>query len=202
MKLLLICNPGGHFSTMMGLKTLVCLLMEGSLTPNLTLKHYVGRKWSFRCKRHECVEGVNFLKALYILRKSQPDLVVSTGASIAKPFGQQIIWHQNSIHWEVSRSRTWAWVENCTTQDEFYVQWPECVKRYPKAHHKGVVAWLSTLNYLFPFDRATNWLNSEKNHRWTSITSARFNFCCCSSSPNKWLFWLAKRCMNLWRRLH
>jgi len=88
MKLLLICNPGGHFyndgTENFGLPT----QGSGSLTPNLTLKHYVEVVYWVEMQEARMLwrACVNFLKALYILRKSQPDLVVSTGASIAVPF--------------------------------------------------------------------------------------------------------------------
>ncbi|MEM1368318.1 MAG: UDP-N-acetylglucosamine--LPS N-acetylglucosamine transferase, partial [Cyanobacteria bacterium P01_H01_bin.15] len=88
MKLLLVCNPGGHFSTMMGIK-------------QFWKKH--DREWvSYRKYDTEQLQGrelvhwvmmqearmflracVNFVKAIKIIRKVRPDMVVSTGAGLA-----------------------------------------------------------------------------------------------------------------------
>lgn len=86
---------------------------------------------------------VNFFRALIILRKAQPDLVVSTGASLAVPFilASKLLGIKTVFIESISRSSelslTGRLVYNLA--DEFYVQWPECVKRYPKAQYKGVV---------------------------------------------------------------
>lgn len=148
MKLLLVCNPGGHFSTMMGLKSF------WSAYPRewATYPHYDTRKlqekervyWvemqEARMLRKACF---NFFRALFILRKSQPDLVISTGASLAVPFvlasklfGIKTVFIE-SISRSGNLSLTGRLVYNLV--DEFYVQWPECVERYPKAQYKGVV---------------------------------------------------------------
>ncbi len=87
---------------------------------------------------------INFTKALVILRKSQPDLVISTGASIAVPFliasklfGIRTLFIE-SITRSSNLSLTGKLLYNLV--DEFYVQWPECGERYPKAQYRGIVA--------------------------------------------------------------
>jgi len=74
---------------------------------------------------------VNFLKALYILRKSQPDLVVSTGASIAVPFllASKLFGIKTVFIESISRSSDLSLSGKLVYNpvDEFYVQWPECV---------------------------------------------------------------------------
>jgi len=76
---------------------------------------------------------VNFLKALYILRKSQPDLVVSTGEC---PFywpANYLASKQYSLRGSPAQGLEPEWKTRVQPVDEFYVQWPECKKRYPKA---------------------------------------------------------------------
>lgn len=149
MKLLLVCNPGGHFSTMMGLKS----FWSSYSREWVTYPHYDTQKLSEKEVVHWVVMQearmlgkacINFFKALYILHQSQPDLVLSTGASLAVPFilasklfGIKTVFIE-SISRSGSLSLTGRIVYNLV--DEFYVQWPECVERYPKAQYKGVVA--------------------------------------------------------------
>lgn len=149
MKLLLVCNPGGHFSTMMGLKSFWSAYQrEWATYPHFDTEklskkehiHWVEMQEA-RMLKKACI---NFFKALRILHKSKPDLVISTGASLALPFilaskflGIKTVFIE-SISRSGSLSLTGRLVYNLV--DEFYVQWPECVERYPKALYKGVVA--------------------------------------------------------------
>lgn len=148
MKLLLVCNPGGHFSTMMGLKSFWSTFSREWAT----YPHYDTQKLSEKERVYwvEMQEArmllkacINFSKALSILRQSKPDLVISTGASLAVPFiiasklyGIKTVFIE-SISRSGNLSLTGRIVYNLV--DEFYVQWPECVERYPKAQYKGVV---------------------------------------------------------------
>jgi len=149
MKLLLVCNPGGHFSTMMGLKSFWSVYPREWVTyPKFdTLKLFADEPVYWVEMQEARMLGkacVNFVRALLILRKSQPDLVISTGASLAVPFllasklfGIRTLFIE-SITRSTDLSLSGRLVYNLV--DEFYVQWPECVKRYPKAQYKGVVA--------------------------------------------------------------
>lgn len=148
MKLLLVCNPGGHFSTMMGLKEFWSAYpREWATYPKYDTKQLHGKEVVHWVEMQEArmlwKAGVNFLKALLILRRSQPNLVVSTGASIAVPFllASKLLGIRTIFIESISRSSdlslTGKLVYNLV--DEFYVQWPECVKRYPKAQYRGVV---------------------------------------------------------------
>lgn len=149
MKLLLICNPGGHFSTMMGLKKFWSAYPREWVTYHkFDTQKLQGKEQVYWVEMQEArmvwKACVNFFKALVILRKSQPDLVISTGASIAVPFllasklfGIRTVFIE-SISRTSSLSLTGRLVYNLV--DEFYVQWPECVEHYPKAQYKGVVA--------------------------------------------------------------
>lgn len=149
MKLLLICNPGGHFSTMMGLKNFWSAYSREWVTyPKFDTQALRGKEVVYWVEMQEARmlwrACVNFLKALYILRKSQPDLVVSTGASIAVPFllASKLFGIKTVFIESISRSSDLSLSGRLVYNlvDEFYVQWPECVKRYPKAQYRGVVA--------------------------------------------------------------
>lgn len=149
MKLLLVCNPGGHFSTMMGLKNFWSVYPREWVTyPKFDTQTLLEKEVVHWVKMQEArMVGracVNFLKALIILRKSKPDLLVCTGASLAVPFifaskfyGIKTVFIE-SISRSSSLSLSGRLVYNLV--DEFYVQWPECVERYPKAQYRGVVA--------------------------------------------------------------
>lgn len=148
MKLLLVCNPGGHFSTMMGLKKFWSAHTREWVTyPKFDTRHLAGEEqvhWVNLQEARMLGRAVwNFLKALLIIRKSRPDLVISTGASLAVPFilasklyGIKTIFIE-SISRSSRLSLSGKLVYNLV--DELYVQWPECQERYPKAQYKGIV---------------------------------------------------------------
>lgn len=149
MKLLLVCNPGGHFSTMMGLKDFWSTYPREWVTyPKFDTQNLRGKEQVYWVELQEArmlwKACVNFFKALIILRKSQPDLVVSTGASLAVPFllASKVFGIKTIFIESISRSGDLSLSGKLVYYlvDEFYVQWPECVERYPKAQYKGVVA--------------------------------------------------------------
>ncbi|AFY86282.1 MULTISPECIES: PssD/Cps14F family polysaccharide biosynthesis glycosyltransferase [Chroococcidiopsis] len=148
MKLLLVCNPGGHFSTMMGLKSFWSTYEREWVT----YRHYDTQKlsekervyWVAMQEARMLVRAfINFFKALVVLRQSKPDLVLSTGASIAVPFiiASKLYGIKTVFIESISRSGNLSLTGRIVYHlvDEFYVQWPECVERYPKAQYKGVV---------------------------------------------------------------
>ncbi|MGF1480887.1 MAG: PssD/Cps14F family polysaccharide biosynthesis glycosyltransferase [Cyanophyceae cyanobacterium] len=150
MRLLLICNPGGHFSTMMGLKR----FWSDHDREWVTYRKYDTSKlirdretvyWVLLQEARMLDKAlVNFVKALFILRKSRPDLVISTGAGLAVPFiFASKLYGVKTIYVEsISRSRSLSLSGKLVyyVVDEFYVQWAECLERYPKAIYKGIVA--------------------------------------------------------------
>ncbi len=87
---------------------------------------------------------VNFFKAFCILHRSRPDLVISTGASLAVPFllASKLFGVRTVFIESISRSSDLSLSGRLVYHlaDEFYVQWPECVEGYPKAQYRGVVA--------------------------------------------------------------
>ena len=148
MKLLLVCNPGGHFSTMMGLKNFWSAYQREWVTyPKFDTQSLRENELVYWVEMQEArmlwKACVNFIKALIILRKSKPDLVLSTGASLAVPFllASKLFGIKTVFIESISRSSELSLTGRLvySLADEFYVQWPECVERYPKAEYKGVV---------------------------------------------------------------
>lgn len=149
MKLLLVCNPGGHFSTMMGLQNFWSSYPREWVTyPHFDTRMLQEKEKVYWVEMQEArmlwKAMRNFGKALTILRQSKPDLVISTGASLAVPFliaskfyGVKTVFIE-SISRSSALSLSGRILYNLV--DEFYVQWPECVERYPKAQYRGVVA--------------------------------------------------------------
>ena len=149
MKLLLVCNPGGHFSTMMGLKSFWSDYQREWVTySNFDTQKLKEKEKVYWVEMQEArmlgKACINFFKALVILRQSQPDLVVSTGASLAVPFilASKLYGIKTVFIESISRSKVLSLSGRLVYNlvDEFYVQWPECVERYPKAQYKGVIA--------------------------------------------------------------
>ena len=149
MKLLLVCNPGGHFSTMMGLKSFWSAYPREWVTyPKFDTQTLNGKETVYWVNMQEArMFGkalVNFFKALFILYKSQPDLVISTGASLAVPFvlASKLFGIKTVFIESISRSNGLSLSGKIVYNlvDEIYVQWPECTERYPKAQYRGVVA--------------------------------------------------------------
>ncbi|MEO0373870.1 MAG: PssD/Cps14F family polysaccharide biosynthesis glycosyltransferase [Cyanobacteria bacterium P01_A01_bin.17] len=149
MKLLLVCNPGGHFASMMKLERFWSSYSHEwvtyphydtrTLVQDGEIVHWVAMQEA-RMIGRACV---NFFHALFVLYKRHPDLVISTGAGISVPFvlaskifGIRTIFIENKTRFSnlsLSGKILYFFV------DELYVQWPECIDRYPRAIFKGVL---------------------------------------------------------------
>lgn len=148
MKLLLVCNPGGHFSTMMGLKQFWSNYPREWVTyPKFDTERLRGQEkvhWVLMQEARMLGRAiVNFIKALVILYRRKPDLVISTGAGLAVPFiyASKILGIKTVYVESISRSTTLSLSGRLVYPfvDEFYVQWADCLARYPKAIYKGIV---------------------------------------------------------------
>jgi beta-1,4-N-acetylglucosaminyltransferase len=148
MKLLLVCNPGGHFATMMSLKSFWSAHEREwvSYHKSDTEEKLRGEKvhWGVPQEGRDLLRAaINFVKAVSILRTSKPDMVISTGASMSVPFllAGRLFGIQTMFIESISRSEQLSLSGRLVYRlvDDFYVQWPECAKRYPKAQYKGVV---------------------------------------------------------------
>ncbi|NJL84319.1 MAG: UDP-N-acetylglucosamine--LPS N-acetylglucosamine transferase [Chloroflexaceae bacterium] len=149
MRLLLVCNPGGHFATMMGLKRfwqshhrqwVTYRKYDTEQLPGTETVHWVMMQEARMVLR----AFLNFWRALWILLQVRPDAVISTGASLAVPFivAAKLFGIHTVFIESISRSQQLSlsgrMVYNLA--DEFYVQWPDCLERYPKAQYRGIVA--------------------------------------------------------------
>ena len=148
MKILLVCNPGGHLTDMLSLEK----FWSNHEREWVTYRHFHTEKLSRKEKVYwvKMQEArmliraiINFFNALLILRKSKPDLVVSTGASLAVPFilASKLYKIKTIFIETIGRpddlSLSAKLVYNIV--DELYVQWPECLERYPKALYRGII---------------------------------------------------------------
>jgi len=148
MKLLLVCNPGGHFSTMMGLKKFWSAHDREWVTfPQSDTRQLVDGEtvhWVGKQEAREFLPALtNFARALAILRQSRPDMLVSTGSSLAVPFilAAKLLGVRTLFVESISRvselSMSGRLIYNLA--DEFYVQWPECAQRHTRAVYRGMV---------------------------------------------------------------
>lgn len=149
MRLLLVCNPGGHFATMIGLKKFWSQYPREWVTYRKFDTQQIEEKevvhWVFMQESRMLGRAVlNFFTALIILYRRRPDLVISTGASLAVPyiFASKIFGIKTIFVESISRSTVLSLSGKIVYNlvDEIYVQWPECVEKYPKAQYKGIVA--------------------------------------------------------------
>lgn len=149
MKLLLASTSGGHFSTMSSLKP---FWMQHDRVWATDLKPDTKSLIDSREKVHwvhypsprDLVGfSVNTALALKIVLTERPDLILSTGASIAVSFaiaskllGSRFIYIES-----ISRSKELSLTGKLVypLSDEFYVQWSQLCQKYPKAIFKGYV---------------------------------------------------------------
>lgn len=148
MKLLLVCTSGGHFSTMEGLRSFwsvhhrVWVTHRAKDTESLIGKETV--RWlPYQAPRDIWALLYNLLPILRIVMQEKPDLIISTGASVAvgfafaaKVFGIRFIYIES-----ISRSQDLSISGKLVypLSDSFYVQWPNLAQKYRKAVFKGYV---------------------------------------------------------------
>ncbi|GFE69609.1 PssD/Cps14F family polysaccharide biosynthesis glycosyltransferase [Chroococcus sp. FPU101] len=148
MRLLLVCNPGGHFSTMLGLKKFWSKHERAWVTyPKFDTEMLRGQEivhWVTMQEARMVIRAmINFIKAIIILVKYRPNIVISTGASLAVPFifAAKILRiktvYVESITRSESLSLSGKLIYNIV--DELYVQWPNCLTHYPKVQYHGIV---------------------------------------------------------------
>lgn len=148
MKIMLVCTSGGHFSTMQSLKVFwsqherVWVSDYKEDTSSLTESENV--YWlPYQAPRDISALLRNFPKTLQIVGKEKPDIIMSTGASIAVNFaiaakflGSRFIFIES-----LSRASELSLAGKLVYPmcDELYVQWPSLSERYEKAVFAGHV---------------------------------------------------------------
>ena len=146
MKVMLVCTSGGHFATMQSLKAFwsqhdrVWVSDFKEDTSALATSEKV--HWlPYQAPRDITAFLRNFPKTLRIVGKEKPDVIVSTGASIAVNFAIAAkLLRVNFIFIEsLSRSSELSLSGKLVYPicDELYVQWPSLSERYSKAVFAG-----------------------------------------------------------------
>lgn len=147
MKLLLVCTSGGHFATMRSLESFwsrhdrVWVTDPKADTEDLVQKSEQVHWFKHRAPRHLWGLISDLPRTWKVLYSERPDLIVSTGASVAVSFaliakllGIRFVYVESiSRFQELSLSGRLVY-PFC---DEFYVQWPNLCQKYPKAIFKG-----------------------------------------------------------------
>jgi beta-1,4-N-acetylglucosaminyltransferase len=149
MKLVLAASSGGHFSTMNSLEAFWSVHDRTWVTDlkadTTKLKDMHERViWlPYQGPRDFLAFVQNIPETIRILMRERPDIVVSTGPSIAVNFaivakllGIRFIYIES-----VSRQRNLSLSGHLVypLADEFYVQWPELCHRYRKATFAGYI---------------------------------------------------------------
>jgi UDP-N-acetylglucosamine:LPS N-acetylglucosamine transferase len=149
MKVLLACSSGGHFATMRGLKPFWSqhdrVWATDFKKDTQILEKTESVYWLPYQPPRDVIRMITNLPATFrILWKEKPDVVISTGASVAVNFafaawllGIRIVYVES-----ISRSRELSISGRLVypIADEFYVQWPDLCQKYPKAVFKGYAA--------------------------------------------------------------
>jgi beta-1,4-N-acetylglucosaminyltransferase len=146
MKLLVACNPGGHFTEMLFLKE----AFEGHETVFLTYENPTTTTFPFKIYTIKRIDTnflamlQSFLRIFMIIKTEKPKIIISTGAEIAIPvfvIGKLMRIKMVYIEsWCRVKTKSGAGRIAYYLADVFLVQWPELAKIYgKKARYKGAV---------------------------------------------------------------
>lgn len=149
MKLLLVSTSGGHFSTMRGLKPFWhqherVWITDRKQDTEVLVENKEQVHWlPYQAPRDVLGFIRNMPSVFRIVFSEKPDLVISTGASLAVGFafaakllGVRFIYIESiSRAQELSLSGKLVY----PICDEFYVQWPTLCTKYAKAQYRGIV---------------------------------------------------------------
>lgn len=146
MKLVLACTSGGHFSTMKGLKPFWSMHERVWVTDlnedTKSLNDHEVMHWLPYQPPRDVIAFLRNIPAIFkILLQERPDVVISTGASIAVGFAiaAKVLGMRYVFVESISRSRELSLSGKLVypLADEFYVQWSSLSLKYPKAMFKG-----------------------------------------------------------------
>ncbi len=150
MKLLLTCTSGGHFATMRSLSPFWqehdrvwvtdCKGDTQILSDQQEQVHWL----PYQAPRNWLMFLSNLPTTFRILQREKPDMVVSTGASIAVNFAiaAKLLGIRFLFVESISRAEELSLSGKLVypLAHEFYVQWPGLCKRYSRAIYRGIVA--------------------------------------------------------------
>ncbi|MBN2244301.1 MAG: UDP-N-acetylglucosamine--LPS N-acetylglucosamine transferase [Candidatus Aminicenantes bacterium] len=146
MKIGLICSPGGHFYEMARLKSAwqghdsFWVTIQSIDTDSLLAHERV-----YYAHAPTTRNLINLIKNLFlaagIMRKENPDVIISTGGPICIPFFFfSRLFRIKCIYIEsLTRCNNLSWTGKLVypVASIFLVQWAELVERYKKAQYKG-----------------------------------------------------------------
>jgi len=146
MKLLVACNPGGHFTEMIFLKE----AFEGHETVFLTYENPTTTTFPYKIYTIKRIDTnfwamlQSFLRIFIIIKTEKPKIIISTGAEIAIPvfiigklMGIKMVYIES---WCRVKTKSGAGRIAYYLADVFLVQWPGLVKIYgKKARYEGAV---------------------------------------------------------------
>jgi beta-1,4-N-acetylglucosaminyltransferase len=146
MKIMLVCTSGGHFATMKSLQAFwshherVWVTDKKRDTSMLEITEKV--HWlPYQAPRDVLALLRNIPMTFRILRFERPEVVISTGASIAINFGYiaKLLRIKFVYIESISRASELSISGKLLYRlaDEFYVQWPALCSKYPKAVFRG-----------------------------------------------------------------
>ena len=147
-KICFIASTGGHFDQLMMLKPIMDKYDSFIITEKTSYKAIKDNRKIYYLKqvnRHEKIfilkMLVNIINTLKIFIREKPDVVISTGALvtipiciIAKIFRKKLIFIESFAK---INSPTLTGKLLYKFADQFYVQWKDMLKIYPKAIYKG-----------------------------------------------------------------
>lgn len=151
LKICLAASLGGHLSELMELKkfykkhTYFFITEEAEMTRGLAQKEpvYLIRLLNRRMWNFIPLFVVNIIKTYKIIKKENPDLVISTGALnsvpsclLAKLLGKKLIFIESFAK---IQTPTLSGRIVYPFADLFIVQWEPLLKYYPKAYHGGSI---------------------------------------------------------------
>jgi beta-1,4-N-acetylglucosaminyltransferase len=146
MKIMLVCTSGGHFATMRNLKSFWSkherVWISDRKKDTMILDEAEKVHWlPYQAPRDIIALLRNISASFKVVNSERPDVIISTGASIAinfvllsKFFGVKFIFIES-----ISRSQDLSLSGKIVYffADEFYVQWPELCEKYSKAIFQG-----------------------------------------------------------------
>ncbi len=149
-KICLICNGGGHF---VQLRLATKKIIEGNNNVYWITDPSKHIEKELKDYRHYVIANpntkkmnwaINGFQTLYYLIKERPDMIFSTGAGVAYPtmlfgkyiFGCKIFFICSAANVTKPSKIPYMVYNMC---DEFFVQWPEMQKIFPKAKYIGVL---------------------------------------------------------------
>jgi beta-1,4-N-acetylglucosaminyltransferase len=147
-KICFIASTGGHFDQLMMLKPIMDKYDSFIITEKTSYQAIKDNRKIYYLKqvnRHEKIfilkVLVNIINTLKIFLREKPDVVISTGALvtipiciIAKIFRKKLIFIESFAK---INSPTLTGKLLYKFADQFYVQWKDMLKIYPKAIYKG-----------------------------------------------------------------